>query len=321
MYDSEFISNIVSPYYLYEVMLDTKMVSGLLFKLNLTPQTVNYVIPHENIDILKVSKYIEALLSGKLAELPIILGVTNKNYSDTLETCLPNIHKNIVDDDNTLVINQAISEIKEFILIDGHHRYTAVKQMLESEQNIQLWCWVVPFYKLKVSSFVKVFNNSYDCINISKLIHAKYKISKTPPKCSKENSLEIILYLDEHYYQLLSNTEKNFLDELDNIKNKLQQNNLILTENREIMHHNDYSSIIKSINSGFLVLKHSLVTHEMVLQVVKNGAVLPIHSTCFKPKPDCISNIIEEKLSFQHEDFDNQEKSEIPPHIRAASLK
>lgn len=284
MKPNKFVSDIVSPFYLHEVTSATESVRGVLFKLNITSPDLNEFIPHEEVDILKVSRIKDALLSGELDSLPIIVGVIDDDFVDILrEVDLSNVE---MDKISTIAVNNSISKENNLLLIDGHHRYTAAKRAMKSGIPVSLWCWLVPFNKLQVYSFIKTFT-WHSQIKINQLVNFKYKILLENPSDANIDILTIVLFLNGYFYQFTADSEKEFLYEMENLKSKLEENQLILVGKQEVLD-NDNRFITPNEQENHLTLWHTLITHDMVLKVVKQGRVLPLHSTCFKPKPKCV---------------------------------
>lgn len=280
MKNNSFVADIISPYYLHKVTTDSEMIKGILFNLNITQQNLKNFRPHEDIDISKANRITEALLSGNLHKQPIIAGATHDDFSKLLDQYRQCDLSILAKPNDGSDIDQAIYKITELILIDGHHRYAAANKALLLGKSVSLWCWIVPFEKLKLHSFVKVFTK-HNSIDINKLINDKYKESAVEPEFDG-NGLEIVLFLHSTYYQFLAKFEEEFLIEMERLKAKLNEDHLILIQGQEVECSNHDTLAIE----GSLIMWHSQITHKMVLNVVNRGTVLPLHSTCFKPKPE-----------------------------------
>lgn len=261
-------------HHLFEVKTDNKPIAGLLVKMVLNEDLISRIKPHEKFDPKKVSSLFDVFFSGEKQILPIILGT--------------------LDSSDYLLKIENVSQIKKLnplIIVDGHHRYEAFKQLYESGIETSILAWITSVRDLTISSFIKVC--SYENPKFLESVIKKYSINpKKNLYCSKETYEVNLFYLGEYFTIQFPSIEL-LLKEINIFENFFEQGKMNLI--KLIDQDNHVNNSLQEINSKYLYFSHSSFEYEHLLTMLTKNECLPRHSTCFKPKPN--SKLCYEKIS------------------------
>lgn len=279
--------------FLYEIRTDGKSLLGALIKINSHGLIAQKIRPHEQVSHLKLKEYKDGFLNNRPQLSPIILGVVNDNFDVTLSEINTNamvLQSSSADTicalstETELLLLETIEALPELLLIDGHHRFAALQAI-----NRPVLAWLVPIHQLSIESFIKVYQSSLCDELISKIIN-KFNMKQSSfdneninLDCAHKKDLkkQINLYVKGRQFQIQVPQHRSYIETLTLFDAMLVETKLVL---KTVFEYQPYLlDHIKNVyfNDHVIVTYTSLEHSELASQ----NKLLPIHTTCFKPKP------------------------------------
>lgn len=173
--------------YLYEITKDRKSVIGCLMLLDVAKTKI---FEHENAEINKVKSYMQNLNATNVQKTPVTIAVKTKESHSLLKKLLLDIKATnvplLVNENNGQTnsiwaidksLNSIVSQLlqqQQLYVIDGHHRYNAIKMNANLGGHSKMLAWIV---------------TSDDCC--FKAVHRVVKISNEQVKQELINKLNL----------------------------------------------------------------------------------------------------------------------------------
>jgi uncharacterized protein (DUF1015 family) len=249
---------------------------------------------HEQIDPIKANNFHKEFSNRTLQSTPIILGVFSREFDSILNGFKINTNAvNVTQNEKVRLISNAckvnILELMhaepELFLVDGHHRLNALQTLSKP-----IVAWVVSIDKLTIKSFIKV----YYCKNINQVmskINKKFNICGRLDLNRHTQDKQIHVYSNGSVYQLQINNNDSYVDQLCDFDSILMQENLRLHTHVEY-HPQQLEDLIQIYKTDYIITTHTALEHDEIM----HHQLLPIHTTCFNPKPAENSLLLFNKL-------------------------
>jgi len=276
--------------YCYSIHYGNKKVTGLVITLNLEFQKNITIVPHEATSTEKIEGLQQHLLLTKQLTTPLIIGLNQGNpLFSILENALKKtilIHQftdhthtlSSLDVSSIILINEIFQKELTCFLLDGHHRYHALKEQKNGLKKITFW--VVPIEKMQIKSFLKV-------ITVTDIDRTELLIKSflTHTKCSKGSRFFIFANTHCHPAQEPITSSIEAIDHF--IQDLIRYNLLSKLDHIPYTKSADLTASKKRITiaTNQLLLIPTSVNKKELLELIQSKKILPMHSTYFFPKP------------------------------------
>jgi uncharacterized protein (DUF1015 family) len=260
-----------------------KEIFGIVCCQNIAHSPCLKIFQHELTSPQKIDLIKESIRLDKTQKTPIIVGYRSPH---PLQKPVQQAKKKVIfreaidqqyhtifelDAESQKLIQSILREKNTFLLLDGHHRFQALKTNYSGPEKIMLW--IVPIEDMQVKMFLKILTLS----NHEKFNQylTQHQLIKTPHKKTSELSL---------YYQ------GNFLrfPLIDKFIQDCEENQLITKiDYYPCATQEELQRLLKDLkdkSNQFLLLPQR-ITGKVFVNAMKKEKLLPMHSTCFLPKP------------------------------------
>lgn len=266
------------------MLYQQQFINGLILNMQSSDFLTEKIVHHEKVYSPKVASFYSQFSLNKIQHTPILLGFSSDEFDSILNLCKTDsqpikLDKNeriwAVDNKNKHLLDRFLHQLPELLLIDGHHRFHALQAL-----NQNICAWIVPFYKLSIGSFIKVFNYQQS-ENFYQRLEEKFSIMSAKSLAINSPTSQINFYFKNKFYKISVDDSCSFIDLLCNFYS------IIMQENLELTYYQKYESdellnLVKSYSSDHFIVAHSTLKHS---ELFDSSILLPAHSTCFEPKP------------------------------------
>lgn len=270
--------------YLYEIDVGHRAVLGVLLKIDSQGIMAKKIQKHEKVNAVKIDEFRKHFSNGSKQLSPIILGASDKTFDVVLSelnmttlsfdrSSRDKVRR--VSFDTEVYLREKINQLPEFLLMDGHHRLDALQAL-----NLPVYVWIVPSFKLSIASFIKLYQFS-SCDRLVTNIMEKFNVQLRTSIDTGYQQKQINFFIQGQYYQINVPNTQSFIEMLNQFDDVLMEENmeLVVAVEHRVELFEEYKTTY--FNHHIIVMHSPLEWPELESQT----QLLPINSTCFKPKP------------------------------------
>lgn len=279
-------------YYIYTISpVGGRAVSGIIFCENLSSNENFEIVEHELTSKDKVMAIGEAILNEGIQKSPIVLGYYNNFELDNIIKLAPKTliccyeynkaeHSIFsVRKDWCEQLQKILSKKNTFYVLDGHHRYNALQKTTIELNGMMVW--VVPINMMQVKTYLR-------CVAVKDFNKFNQQILLNQQTYSYiSRGYNFTVYYNKQFYKLKTEFCESTFETIDKLLNMLAINNVI--SNISYYPYSTMTDIIDIIRNNQIQLDALIIPQNISFTTIKNAfttkQVLPIHSTCFCPKP------------------------------------
>lgn len=269
--------------FLYEILIENKQMTGVLLTIDSHDVFAKKIKDHEQIDAIKANNFLREFSNSTPQSSPIILGVFSLGFDRILNNFKMDTNAiNLTQCEKLCLLNNECKDTvlkilhaePELFLVDGHHRLNALKKLRKP-----IIAWIVSMDKLSIKSFIKV----YRCKNIKQFmlkLNKKFDICRKPDLNIHTQGKQIHVYSNGCIYQLQKKNNDSFVEQLCDFDAMLTREKLALHMHIEY-HPQQLEKLVKLYKTDYVITTHTALDHAEIM----HHQLLPIHTTCFYPKP------------------------------------
>ena len=313
-------------FYVYHLNKYNKNLYGIVASININKVSKRKILKHEAIYKERSKSILKTIQNTKMQVGPVYLSFKNKLNVDriinkykkikplykfkTLGGTTRSLWKvsNVKD---IIYIKKEYAKVKQFYIADGHHRFTALEDLLKvtkNKQSINMLSAIFDQNNINILGFhriakVKNYNHKLFISNLERLFSV---IKKTKFSLPRKNGA-LMIYTKAQWYtvDLTSNIniykkhetdtdilEKVIIKTISNKSSKMKLENLINVPGKS-----DHKQLSKDVDKGKADIAFFIcpLAIKKIMSLADRGKVVPKKSTYFDPKPaDGLVNLLME---------------------------